>query len=111
MKKILAVSAVAAIMAGAALLPTTVNAMSLGGGAALAAGAGQTSNTELVARVCREWCNDSGVCRRRCYDRNDYGYDRDYRYREYRGDHRYRDHDYDRDRGPGVELNIQTPRY
>jgi hypothetical protein len=109
MKKFLAASAVTAIVAGAALLPTTVNAMSLGGGAALAAGAG--SNTELVARVCREVCDD-GVCRRRCYDRDDYGYDRDYRYRDYRRDYRYRDRDdYDHRRGPGVELNIQTPRY
>jgi hypothetical protein len=109
MKRISAVAAVTAVIAGAALLPNTVNAMNLGGGAGFAALAGH-GNTELVARVCREWCNDSGVCRRRCVDRDDYGYDRDYRVH---GDRRYHDRDYydDRDRRPGVELRLGTPRY
>src|SRR5262245_47852555 len=97
----LSLAAAAATAIAIMTMPGTASAM--GGAAAVRGLTGVAA--EPVARVCREWCNDAGICRRRCVDRNDYGYDRDY-YRERR--HHYdRDRDHDRDRrGPGVDLRI-----
>jgi hypothetical protein len=43
------------------------------GGAAVGAAAAQMGVTEPVVLVCRRVCRD-GYCRRRCWDRPDYGY-------------------------------------
>ena len=68
-------------------------------------GGGANDAIELVARMCREVCNQN-VCRRRCFERADhneaYVERRIYRDR-YRDEDRWRYRDYDR---PGVRFHL-----
>ena len=91
MRKVLFIALSAATLCGAALLPGGADAMSLGGAAGVRSAQDQLGLTEPVARVCRQVCNDFGMCRTRCtFERDDDDrrvfIDRD------------RDHDHDRDR-------------
>jgi hypothetical protein len=87
MHKLLFVALSAATLWGAALLPDRADAMSLGG-AAVRSAQDQLGLTEQVARVCRQVCNDFGICRTRCFIERD----------EPRLLLRDRDRDFDRDR-------------
>jgi hypothetical protein len=78
-------------------------------GAGMRAATGQIDVTEPVVLVCRRVCRD-GYCRRRCWDRPDYGY-RSYDYdpppRVYY-DRPYYDRPY---YGPGPGIGIYGPGF
>jgi hypothetical protein len=92
MHKLLFVALSAATVFGAALLPDRADAISLAGAADARLAQDQLGITEQVARVCRRFCDD-GICRTRCFDRDDDD-DRDRDRRVFRD----RDRDRDRDR-------------
>ena len=92
MHKLLFVALSAATLWGAALLPDRADAMSLGGAAGgVRSAQDQLGITEQVARVCRQVCNDFGICRTRCFFERDDDDRRVFRDRD-------RDRDFDRDR-------------